>query len=165
MHTMNKLSLVASLVVSLFSFSAWAGEPLKLFPGWPASLGAADSAASADPSVATVAVSKDGVKVTGKKAGRTTVTLERGGASEAVTVEVETAGWKMVPLVVAAHDIPEGTRVTNADLEQREVPEFLVTTSLVKANAVGYILKQKLLVPVQAGDFMVWSAFQSPKVK
>lgn len=85
--------------------------------------------------MATVAVAKGVVTVTGKKAGRTTITVTRNGASEKTNVEVETTGWKLVPVVVAAKDLAEGTIVTAADLEQRDVPEFMVTTTVALSSA------------------------------
>lgn|GEM_PF-2682607 len=113
--------------------------------------------------MATVAVAKGVVTVTGKKAGRTTITVTRNGASEKTNVEVETTGWKLVPVVVAAKDLAEGTIVTAADLEQRDVPEFMVTTTVVRAKALNYIVAHQLLVQAQAGDLMAWTLFATKK--
>jgi flagella basal body P-ring formation protein FlgA len=43
------------------------------------------------------------------------------------------------------------------------VPEQFVTTSVVKPDSASYIVDQKLLVPVQAGDPMLWSHFETKK--
>jgi len=71
------------------------------------------------------------------------------------------SGWNLVPVVVASQDIPEGTVVTFDLLQQRSVPEQFVTSSVVKPDGVNYIVKQRLLVPVQAGDLLLWSQFET----
>src|SRR5262245_33090490 len=60
-------------------------------------------------------------------------------------------GWNLVPVVVAAQDIPEKTVVTFGLLSQRMIPEQFVTSSMVKPDIAGDIVNQRLLVPVQAG--------------
>lgn len=72
-------------------------------------------------------------------------------------------GWNLVPVVVAAQDIPEGTVITYDQLVQRSVPEQFVTSSVVKPASASYILNHRLLVPVQAGDMFLWSQFESQK--
>ncbi len=72
-------------------------------------------------------------------------------------------GWNLVPVVVAATDIPEGTVVTFDMLSQRQVPEQFVTSSVVKPDSANYIVNQKILVPAQAGDLMLWSQFETTK--
>jgi Flp pilus assembly protein CpaB len=154
MHTLKYLSL-ASLLLSLTALGA---EPLKLFPNWSLQLGEGAKATSADATIATVVVGEHGVVVTGHKDGRTTVTITRkGGATDPVQVEVQSAGWKLVPVVVAARDLAEGTVLKLEDLAQRGVPEFLLTTSVVRPDAANYVLNQQLLVPVQAGDMLQWT--------
>ncbi len=162
MHTLKYLSL-ASLVLSLAALGA---EPIKLFPGWPAQLGEGERVSSADATIATAAVGEHGVTVTGKKEGKTTITVTRkGGATEAVQVEVQSTGWKLVPVVVAAKDLAEGTELTMENIAQRSVPEFLLSTSVVHPDAANYVLHQRILVPVQAGDMLLWSAVASKNAK
>lgn len=72
-------------------------------------------------------------------------------------------GWNLVPVVVAAQDIPEDTLVTYEQISQRSVPEQFVTSSVVKPDSASYIVNQKLLVPVQAGDPMLWTHFETKK--
>lgn len=72
-------------------------------------------------------------------------------------------GWNLVPVVVAAADIPEGTVVTFDMISQRSVPEQFVTSSVVKPDSASYIVNQKVLVPVQAGDPLLWSQFETTK--
>src|SRR5687768_2626899 len=72
-------------------------------------------------------------------------------------------GWNLVPVVVAAVDIPEGTVVTFDMISQRSVPEQFVTSSVVKPDSASYIVNQKVLVPLQAGDPLLWSQFETTK--
>jgi pilus assembly protein CpaB len=72
-------------------------------------------------------------------------------------------GWNLVPVVVAAVDVSEGTVVTFDMISQRSVPEQFVTSSVVKPDSASYIVNQKVLVPVQAGDPLLWSQFETTK--
>lgn len=72
-------------------------------------------------------------------------------------------GWNLVPVVVAAIDIPEGTVVGFDMISQRSVPEQFVTSSVVKPDSASYVVNQKVLVPVQAGDPLLWSQFETTK--
>jgi len=72
-------------------------------------------------------------------------------------------GWNLVPVVVAAVDISEGTNVTFDMISQRSIPEQFVTSSIVKPDSASYIVNQKVLVPVQAGDPLLWSQFETTK--
>jgi pilus assembly protein CpaB len=72
-------------------------------------------------------------------------------------------GWNLVPVVVAAIDLSEGTVVTFDMISQRSVPEQFVTSSVVKPDSASYIVNQKVLVPVQAGDPLLWSQFETTK--
>lgn len=73
------------------------------------------------------------------------------------------AGWNLVPVIVAATDIPEGTVVTYEMINQRPVPEQFVTSSVVKPDSASYVVGQKVLVPLQAGDPLLWSQFETSK--
>lgn len=70
-------------------------------------------------------------------------------------------GWNLVPAVTAAVDLPEGTEITYELLAQRQIPEQFLTASVVKPDAVNYILKQKVLVPLRAGDPLLWTQFDT----
>ena len=162
MHTLKYL-LLASVV---FSLTALGAEPLRLFPGWAAQVGEGERATSADPTIATVTLVGNGVAVTGKKEGRTTITIARkGAAAQTVEVEVQSSGWKLVPVLVAARDIAEGTELTMDILAQRSVPEFMLTTSVVKFGKANYVVHQRVLVPLQAGDMVPWFAIASKNAK
>ena len=70
-------------------------------------------------------------------------------------------GWNLVPVVVAASDIPEGTVVTLDMISQRPVPEQFVTSSVVRPESASHVVNQKILVPLQAGDPLLWSQFET----
>lgn len=72
-------------------------------------------------------------------------------------------GWNLVPVVVAAQDIPEGAQVTYEMISQRNVPEQFVTSSVIKPDSATYVLNQQVLVPLQAGDPLLWTQFQTTK--
>jgi pilus assembly protein CpaB len=72
-------------------------------------------------------------------------------------------GWNLVPVVVAAVDISEGTVVSMEMISQRSIPEQFVTSSVVKPDSASYIVNQKVLVPLQAGDPLLWSQFETTK--
>jgi pilus assembly protein CpaB len=73
------------------------------------------------------------------------------------------AGWNLVPVVVAADAINEGTIITFDMISQRPVPEQFVTSSVIKPDSANYIVGQKVLVPLQAGDPLLWSQFETSK--
>jgi pilus assembly protein CpaB len=72
--------------------------------------------------------------------------------------------WNLVPVSVAAIDLAEGTVVTEDKISTRSVPEQFVTASVVKPDGYSYVVGQKLLVPVQAGDPLLWSHFELAQV-
>lgn len=72
-------------------------------------------------------------------------------------------GWNPVPVVVATVDLAEGTVVTSEMIAARNVPEQFVTSSVVKPDSASYIVNQKVLVPVQAGDPLLWSQFETTR--
>jgi pilus assembly protein CpaB len=70
-------------------------------------------------------------------------------------------GWNLVPVVVAGSDVPEGTVVTLDMISQRQVPEQFVTSSVVRPESASHVVNQKVLVPLQAGDPLLWSQFET----
>lgn len=71
-----------------------------------------------------------------------------------------TRAWNLVPVTVAAFDLSEGSVVTTEMIATRAVPEQFVTASVVKPDSYSYVIGQKTLVPVQAGDPLLWSHFE-----
>ncbi len=74
-------------------------------------------------------------------------------------------GWSLVPIVVASESLPEGTTIDFNMISTREVPDVFVTSSVVKPDSSAYLLNQRLIVPVQGGDPLLWSQFESNKSK
>jgi pilus assembly protein CpaB len=72
-------------------------------------------------------------------------------------------GWSLVPVVVTSVDLSEGTTITMDMVSQRSIPEQFVTASVVKPDSANYIVGQKVLVPLQAGDPLLWSQFETSK--
>lgn len=72
-------------------------------------------------------------------------------------------GWNLVPVVVAAVDISEGAVVTTEMVNQRLVPEQFVTASVVRPDSVSYVVNSKVLVPLAAGDMLLWSQFEGTR--
>src|SRR5512146_3051347 len=66
-------------------------------------------------------------------------------------------GWNLVPVVVAAQDIAPRETVTFDKISQRSVPEQFVTGSVVTPDSVRQIVGKWLLVPVKAGDPLLWT--------
>jgi len=72
-------------------------------------------------------------------------------------------GFMPAPVLVASMEIPAGTEITLEHVSQRMVPEQFVTTSVVKPDYASYIVGQKVLVPMQAGDLFLWTQFETSK--
>ena len=72
-------------------------------------------------------------------------------------------GWNLVPVLVAAVDLAEGTTVSMAQLSQRSVPEAFVTSSVVKPDSASFVIGQKVQVAVAAGDPLLWNQFESAR--
>src|SRR5438105_4565897 len=70
-----------------------------------------------------------------------------------------------VSIVVASVDIPAGTVVTFDMISQRKVPAAVVTSSIVKPDSASYVVNQKIVFPVLAGDALYWSEFETTKDK
>lgn len=73
------------------------------------------------------------------------------------------AGWNLVPVIVANDSIAEGTVMSYDMISQRAIPEQFVTSSVIKPDSSNYIVGQKILVPIQAGDPLLWSQFETSK--
>ncbi len=72
-------------------------------------------------------------------------------------------GWNLVPVVVTAVDLSEGTVVTMEMISQRSIPEQFVTASVIKPDSASYIVGQKVMVSMQAGDPLLWSQFETTR--
>lgn len=72
-------------------------------------------------------------------------------------------GWNLVPVVVAATDLSEGTTVTMEMVSQRSIPEQFVTSSVIKPDSASYVIGQKVMVALQSGDPLLWSQFETSR--
>jgi Flp pilus assembly protein CpaB len=74
----------------------------------------------------------------------------------------EPAPSALVPIMVATRDLPIGSKLTWDDMTQRSVPAGMVTSSVAKPDSSGFINNMVLLVPVLAGDRLLWSFVTTP---
>ncbi len=72
-------------------------------------------------------------------------------------------GFTPVPVVVAAIDITEGTVLTMDMISSRGVPEQFVTASVIRPDNASFIIGQRVTVPLQAGDPLLWSQFETTR--
>ncbi|MFZ5441791.1 MAG: Flp pilus assembly protein CpaB [Myxococcota bacterium] len=72
-------------------------------------------------------------------------------------------GWNLVPVVVASTELSEGTVVTMEHLSQRSVPEQFVTSSVIKPDSASFVVGQRVMVAVAAGDPLLWSQFETSR--
>jgi pilus assembly protein CpaB len=70
-------------------------------------------------------------------------------------------GWTLVPVVVANRDIVEGSVLDYEMVAKMDMPDKFVTPSVVKPNQFEKVIGQKLMVPIQRGDLILWSHFRS----
>ena len=70
------------------------------------------------------------------------------------------AGWNLIPVIIANQDISAGSTVSFDVVSQRPIPEQFVTSSVVKPDSASYVIGQKILVPLQAGDPLMWFMFE-----
>lgn len=71
------------------------------------------------------------------------------------------AGWDLVPVVVAAVDIPAGSVVTMEMISQRSIPEQFVTPSMVRPDAASYVVDRPTRLSMHAGDVLTWTMVES----
>ncbi len=74
-------------------------------------------------------------------------------------------GWNLVPVITAAVDLKKDTVVTMEMITLRSIPEQFVTSSVVKPDSASSVVNQRILAEVKAGDPLLWSQFETKKVK
>lgn len=72
-------------------------------------------------------------------------------------------GWNLVPVIVAAAEISEGSVITMEMISQQQVPEQFVTSSVIKPDSAPYLIGQQVLVAMQAGDPFLWSQLNTTR--
>ncbi len=78
------------------------------------------------------------------------------------TEESAKRNWKLVPVVVAQEDLPEGARLTLENVATRSVPQIenpngLANEAMVPESKLNDILEGHLAQPVAAGDPIFWT--------
>ena len=48
-------------------------------------------------------------------------------------------------------------------VSQRSIPEQFITSSVVKPDSASYVIGQKVMVSLQAGDPLLWSQFETSR--
>jgi Flp pilus assembly protein CpaB len=64
--------------------------------------------------------------------------------------------WNLVPVVLAAQDLPEGAVISLDAIAEKAIPEQFVTASVVRPDRASEMLGVKLLAPLMAGDPIRW---------
>jgi pilus assembly protein CpaB len=72
-------------------------------------------------------------------------------------------GWNPVTALVAMVDISEGTTITTDMIGSRAFPEQFITASVIRPDQTSNILSQKVVVPLQKGDPLLWTQFENNK--
>ncbi len=74
-------------------------------------------------------------------------------------------GEAEVEVLSAAVDLQEGVPVPRAKMVVRRVPKRFVTSSVIRPDSAIYVVDHPLVVPVQAGDLLLWSQFETMPVR
>jgi pilus assembly protein CpaB len=79
------------------------------------------------------------------------------------SLQREVAGGQLVTILVAAQELPAGTRITKANLAQREVPEAWVLQASIRDTEINRILGHPIAEKVPQGDALLWSHFETTR--
>ncbi|MDF1562376.1 MAG: hypothetical protein P1V51_04990 [Deltaproteobacteria bacterium] len=80
-------------------------------------------------------------------------------------IEVERAkkevqsGWTLKPVVVTSLDVPAETILDFAHIQQRRVPEGMITPSVVLPESVNHVVQQVIFEDRPAGSILRWTSF------
>ncbi len=77
------------------------------------------------------------------------------------TREKARAGWDLVPVLVAAKQLPEGSLVSVELLAKSALPEQFATPSVVRPESLSLVEGQRLKMALRPGDLLLWSHFES----
>lgn len=69
-------------------------------------------------------------------------------------------GWDPLPILVASVDSPDGLEMELARMARSEMPERFVSPSMVRPEHAQTLVGQRLVVPLRAGDPILWSHFE-----
>jgi pilus assembly protein CpaB len=79
------------------------------------------------------------------------------------SLEDEKAGGQKVAILVAAEDIPAGTRIKKNQIALREVPEAYVHQASLKKNDLNDIIGHPVADKIMQGQPLLWSDFDAAK--
>lgn len=73
------------------------------------------------------------------------------------------AGWDTISVVVASKDLPEGTVLSEDNLEASAMPERFFSGSMLRPEEIGtkHVLGRKVSVPMAKGDPLLWTFIES----
>ncbi|MDQ3263348.1 MAG: protein kinase [Myxococcota bacterium] len=74
-------------------------------------------------------------------------------------------GEAEVEVLSAAVDLQEGVPVPREKMVVRRVPKRFVTSSVIRPESATYVVDHAVMVPVQAGDLLLWSQFERMPVQ
>ncbi len=69
--------------------------------------------------------------------------------------------WPLVPVLVATRDLGPGEVLTADHVARRDVPAIFASPLAVKPEGVELLLGQKLRLPMQAGDPLMWDHLEA----
>lgn len=70
-------------------------------------------------------------------------------------------GLKLKPVVVVNQDLVEGAVLDHANVARSEMPERFVTPSVVTPEQFEKVAGQRIMVPLQRGDLVLWNHFRN----
>jgi pilus assembly protein CpaB len=70
-------------------------------------------------------------------------------------------GWALTEVLVATTDLGAGEVLAGEHVGRRQIPARFVTTSVLRPEHAVQAVGQRLLVPVQAGDPLLWTHFET----
>jgi hypothetical protein len=70
-------------------------------------------------------------------------------------------GWALTEVLVATADLGAGEVLAGEHVGRRQIPARFVTTSVLRPEHAVQAVGQRLLVPVQAGDPLLWTHFET----
>lgn len=73
------------------------------------------------------------------------------------------SNWELTPVIVVTGDMSVGDAIAFDSVASRAVPSSFVSSSVVLPESVKVAIGQKLVVPLQAGDNLLWTQFESAR--
>lgn len=71
--------------------------------------------------------------------------------------------WRLVPVVVAAVDVPPGTSLTMEAISQRSIPIRFLSAAYVKPDSASVVIDGRVTTPLAAGAPLSWWMVDEPR--